>query len=100
MLVHEQQVAVFGEEHFGPRIAPREHARGDPGVLGEMPVFPMDRHEIARSDEREHELQLFLAAVPGDVHVLDAFVHDFGAAPREVIHDASDRFLVSRNGPG
>ena len=58
----------------------------------------MNRHEVARLHEREHQLQLFLAAVARHVHVLDAFVDDFGAAPRDVIHDAADGLFVAGNG--
>jgi hypothetical protein len=41
------------------------NARGDPPVLGRLPVFAVDRDEESRLDERQHQLQLFLAAVPG-----------------------------------
>ena len=47
---------------------------GDPGVPRELAVLPVYRHEVARPDQREHQLQLFLAAVPGDVDVLHALV--------------------------
>ena len=87
-------------EHFRARLAPREHARGDPGVLRELAVFAVNRHEVARLDERQHQLQLFLAAVAGHVHVFDAFVHDLRAAPRDVIHHAADRLFVSRDRAG
>ena len=56
----------------------------------ELAILPVYRHEVARSDQREHELQLFLAAVARHVHVLRALVHDVGAAPRDVIHHAAD----------
>jgi hypothetical protein len=69
-------------------------------VLGELPVLAVHRDEVARLDEGEHQLQLLLAAVPGDVHVLDPLVDHLGAASREVVDDAADRFLVARNRSG
>ena len=79
---------------FGSR--PGEHAAGDPRVLRQLAVLAVDRHEVARPDQRQHQLQLFLAAVARDVDVLDALVDDVGAAPREVVHHAADRLLVAR----
>ena len=76
---------------------PREHPLGDARVLRQLAVFAVDRHEVARPDQRQHQLQLFLAAVAGHVHVLDAFVDDVGAAAREVVHHAADRLLVAGN---
>ncbi len=66
---------------------------------GELPVLPVYRHEVARPDQRQHELQLFLAAVPGHVDVLDPLVDDLGAAPGDVVHHPADGLLVARDLP-
>ena len=92
-----QDVAVLGEEDLGPRIAPLEDALGDPAVLRELPVFAVHRDEEPRLHQRQHQLQLFLAAVPGHVHVLDALVDHLGAAAGQVVDHAADRPLVAGN---
>ena len=70
-----QAFTVLDHDHFGRAIG---HALGDPGVTRQLPVLAVHRHEETRPDQRDHELELLLAAVPGDVHVLEPFVHDLG----------------------
>src|SRR5439155_849219 len=79
-VVELQQVAVFDEQNLRLRTAAGEDALGDARVLRELAVLAVHRNEDARLDERQHQLQLFFAAVSRDVHVLDAFVDDVGAA--------------------
>ncbi len=90
-------VAVFRQQNLRPRIAPREHTPGHARMLRQLTILAVDGHEIARPHEREHQLQLFVAAMAGDVHVLDPLVNDVRAAPREMIDHAADRFLVPGN---
>ena len=66
----------------------------------ELAVLPVYRHEEARSDQGQHQFQLFLAAVPGNMDVLDAFVDHLGAAAGHVVHHPADRLLVAGNLPG
>jgi len=96
-LVEDDDVAILGEENLGLRVASGEHALGHAGMLRQLAILAMDRDEVARAHEREHQLELFLAAVAGDVDVLDAFVNHVGAAPGKVIDHAPDRLLVPRN---
>ena len=66
-------------------------------MLRQLSVFAVNGHEEARFHERQHQLELFLAAVAGDVDVFDPFVNYVGAASRQVIDDAADRLLVAGN---
>ena len=70
--VELQDVAVLGQEDLRLRLAPGEHALGDARMLRQLPELAVNRHEIARPHERQHQLQLLLAAVARDVDVLDA----------------------------
>ena len=67
-------------------------------VLRQLPVFAVNRNEIPRPYERQHQLQLFGAAMTRHVHVFDALVNHFCAATGEMIHHVSDRLLVARDG--
>src|SRR6478672_4738603 len=93
--VDRHDVAVLDEQYLGLRIAPCEDPARYARMVGELAVFTVSRDEIARLDQRENQLQLLLAAVPGHVHVFRAFVNDVRAAPREVIHHAPDRLFVA-----
>ncbi len=64
----------------------------------QLPVLAMDRHEIARTHERQHELQLLFAAVPGNMHVLEPLVDHLGAASGDVVDHSSDGFFIPRDG--
>ena len=66
-------------------------------MFGQVPVLSVYRHEMARSDKREHQLELLGTAVPGHVHRLALFVNHLGAAVRDVIHHPADRPPVTRN---
>src|SRR5436190_3063222 len=59
LFVERDDVAVFGEENLGPRIAPGEHAFRHARVLRQLPVLAVDRNEVAWFHQREHQLQLF-----------------------------------------
>src|SRR5262245_57272497 len=93
--VDTDDVAVLGQYHLRAR---RDGLR-DPGVARELAVLPMYRHEELRPDQRKHELELFRAAVPRDMDVLDALVDDVAPALRDVVHHPPDRLLVPRDLP-
>ena len=62
---------------------------GQPRMLGQLPVFAVDRHEVARPHQVQHQLQFFHAAVSGNVQRrIHAAVHHIGAAPRHVVDHA------------
>ena len=74
---------------------------GELGVLRHLPVFAVDRHEIARAHQIQHQPQLLRAAVAGDV---DRRVHravdHVGAALRDVVDHPVDAFFVSGDDAG
>ena len=71
---------------------------GQAGVLGKLPELAMNRHEIARSHQIQHQFHLFHAGVSGDMHRrIHAAIHHVGAAARHVVDHAEDGFFVARN---
>ena len=60
----------------------------------------MDRDEVLRLRQPEHQLQLFLAGVAGDVRALDRVVVDVRAGLEQVVDRARDRLLVARDRAG
>src|SRR5436309_9136275 len=76
--VELQDVAVLGAQDLRLRLTAGEDALGDSGMLRELPELAMNRHEVPGADERQHQLQLLLAAMPRDVDVLDPLVNDVG----------------------
>ena len=69
-------------------------------VLDQVPVFAVDRDEEARPHQVEHQLQLLLAGVTGDVHLGDLLVNDLRTAPVEVVDQIGDGLLVAGNETG
>src|SRR5512145_875129 len=53
--------------HPREAIGGEPHLLGQPGVAEEVAVLAVDRDEEARADQVEHELQLLLGRVAGDV---------------------------------
>jgi hypothetical protein len=92
--VEDDDVAVFGEQDLGEPDSRRRTPAGDARVLRQLPVLAVHGNEEARLHQREHQLQLFFAAVPRDVDVLDALVNHVGAATGEVIDHPADRFSL------
>ena len=75
-------------------------ALGEQAVLHEHPVLAVDRDEVARLDEPEHELQLFSRPVPGDVAVDERLVVDHRPFLEEVVDGLRDGLLVAGNRRG
>ena len=73
-----EDVAVFDEQRLRMRVAPGNTFR-DARVLRQLAVLAVDRDEVARPHERQHQLELFFAQCP-ETCVLDALVNDVGAA--------------------
>ena len=57
--------AVLGDEDA---LVGNTRVAGELRVRREHPVLAVDRHHVARTEQREHRPQLLLARVPGDVH--------------------------------
>jgi len=62
-----------------------------------MAQLAVDGHEEARPDERQHQLEFFLAGVAGDMHRHQRRVDDLGPARNQPVDDARDLFLVAGN---
>ena len=75
--------------------------RQDPGldrqaaVLDLHPELAVDRDEVLGLGQPEHELELLLAGVAGDVRSLDRVVVDVGAGLEQVVDRPRDVFLVA-----
>ena len=67
--VEAKDVAVFGQHDVHRRIGSARHALGHALVQRQVAVLAVHRHEEPGPREREHQLQLFLAAVARHVHV-------------------------------
>ena len=72
----------------------------DPAVLDEHPELAVDRDEVPRTCQVEHELQLLLARVPRHVGVADRVVEDVRAILEEVVDRPCDHLLVARDRAG
>ena len=78
---------VLGNAHHDGQVAVRlEHA-----------VFAVDRDEILRFDQFQHELQFFLAGMAGYVDFLIPAGDDIGTEAHEVINGAADTGFIARD---
>ena len=67
-------------------------------MVVDLPQLAVDRDEVARARQGEHDLELLPAGVPRDVQ-RRARAHDHvGAASVQVVDDAIDRLLVAGDG--
>ena len=73
----------------------RPHLVRQRGMAKELPVFSVNRDEVARTHQVEHQLLLFLAGVPRNVQQAPAIVviHQRLAAVHMIEHP-KNRFLV------
>ena len=65
-------------------------------VLDLHPELAVDRDEVLGLGQAEHQLELFLAGVAGDVGALDRVVVDVRAGLEEVVDGPRDVLLVAR----
>src|SRR5450755_1443276 len=65
-------------------------------VQHQLTIFTMNRHEELRSNQAQHQLQLFLSAMTGDVHIRDALIEHLRALAEEAIDRAMHHLLVAR----
>ena len=63
-VVHLEHVAVLQHEDI---LGRHTHGLGQLGVRGQHPVLAVQRHEVARLHEAQHQLELLLAPVAPDV---------------------------------
>ena len=99
--------AAVGQELDGLAVLDDEdvpglkaHVRRQATVLHEHAELAMDGDDVAGLGQVEHQLQLFLAGVAGDVGALDGVVVDVGAGLEEVVHGPRHVFLVAGDGAG
>ena len=74
------------------------HALGELGVRAKVHGLPVDGHEVLGVDHGQHELELLLAAVAGDVDRGVRLVIDVATDLRERVNDALDALLVAGDG--
>ena len=73
---------------------------GQLDMFDQMAILAVDRNEEARLHGVEHQLQLFLAGVAGNVHLGHPFMKDFGAAAVEVVDQLRDSPLIAGDDAG
>ena len=61
-----------------------------------MTVLAVDGHEIFRSRQRVHQLELLLTSVSGDVDVRQRVVNDLHALAEQLVDDRDTVHLVRR----
>ena len=69
-------------------------------VLDLHPELAVDRDEVLRLRQAEHQLQLFLAGVARDVGPLDRVVEDVRAGLEQVVDRPADVLLVAGDRAG
>ena len=79
--VELNDVAVLCQQNLDVTVCAAHDPGRYPRVLRKLPILAMDRDEVARPDQREHELQLFSRAVARHVDMLQVGRDDVGAAP-------------------
>ena len=87
-------VAVLADERA---LGGHAHGLGQLGVVHEVAVLAVHRHEPLRLDDRQEGLELLLLGVAGGVHVLEAGVDDLGAEAHEPVDHLGDAHLVARD---
>jgi hypothetical protein len=97
MIIEGDDVAVLGEEN---PLAGNSEVAGDPRVIDQLPPLSVDGNEIARTDQIQHQLELFHASMPGNVDRRDGSVVDLRSPAVKVIDDPGHRSFVSGNDPG
>src|SRR5205085_8431164 len=95
-LVKLQHIAAFQHDDLADRAM---HGSGQLAVALELAIFAVDRNEVARLDQIDDELELFLAGMAADVNGRAGaiFIDDVGAAPVKMIDHAIDAFFVAGN---
>ena len=69
-------------------------------VLDEHAELAVHRDEVLGPGQVEHQLELLLAGVAGNVGALDVVVEDVGADLEQVVDRAPDDLLVARDRAG
>ena len=95
-LVQLQNVAILEDERVLQIVAPDLHRQRL--VLRQLPVFAVNRHEVARADQIEDQLQLLAAGVAGNMQArAHIAIEHLRAASVQVIDHLEDRTLVPGN---
>ena len=76
------------------------HALGQPRVPEQVAILAVHRHEVSRPGEAQHQLEILLAGVTGDVDEGVVLVEDLGAATVERVDHAADGALVAGDDTG
>ncbi len=65
-----------------------------------MPILAVDGHEVTWLGEVEHQLLIFLTAVPRDMHMGKEMVVHIRPSAEKVVNGAVDQLLVAGDGVG
>ncbi len=79
------------------RFAREAPFAGGFGVAVKLARFAVNRDQELGPHGVEHDLEITLAAMPGDMNARRAAVNDMRAAFEEVIHHPRNRAFVARN---
>jgi len=74
------------------------HIQTQAGMLVEHAQLPVNRYQVARAGKVQHQLNFFLAGVPGNMHRRDSFVDDLRALFQQAVDGAVDQLLIARDG--
>ena len=89
------RLAVFDQQDF---LGHRANRVRQGGVAEELPVFSVNRNEVARAHEVQEHFLLFLAGVAGNVdRAAVIVVIDQGALAEHVVQHAEDGFFIAGN---
>src|SRR6185295_14209956 len=76
------------------------HALGQPRVPQQVPVLAVHRHEVPRPGEAQHQLEILLAGVAGDVDERVVLVEDLGPTTVQRVDQAAHGALVTGDDAG
>ena len=67
---------------------------------GQVAVLTVNRHEVLRPHQAQHQLEFLLAGMPVDMDRRDAVVEHLGALPKQIVDRMTDWEFVAWDGSG
>ena len=96
-VAHLERIAVVEQPDI---LAGNAYGFRELSVSAKVDGLAVDRHEVARMHHGEHELELLLATVTGNVHDGVRLIEDLAADLGQRVDDALNALLVTGNGRG
>lgn len=87
-----QHPADVGDKHV---LGGDTHGDGHVGMLFQMAEFTVERDEVLGLDQAQHQFQLILAGVAGDVDVVHLLVNYFSPQLHQLVDHPEDALLVA-----